>query len=186
MYIAQNKRKENIAEYILYLWQLEDLLRALQFSPQAIYTTLVKPRGLERAQEEDLMEWYGDLCGLLRREDKLEHGHLDHTMHLVEDMHNFHLQLMKAAAGRRYRELYAAAAPQMAPLRAALGNDGMTDTELAMRALYAVMLHRMKGDAEARQGFINDVLEVISPVIAELASFYRQAEQGEVDLYKTE
>ena len=31
MYIAQSKRKENIAEYILYLWQLEDLLRALQF-----------------------------------------------------------------------------------------------------------------------------------------------------------
>ena len=36
MYIAQRKRKENIAEYILYLWQLEDLLRALQFSPEAI------------------------------------------------------------------------------------------------------------------------------------------------------
>ena len=34
MDIAQNKRRENIAEYILYLWQLEDLLRALQFSPR--------------------------------------------------------------------------------------------------------------------------------------------------------
>jgi len=38
MDIAQAKRKENIAEYILYLWQLEDLLRALQFSPEAIYS----------------------------------------------------------------------------------------------------------------------------------------------------
>ena len=28
MDIAQAKRRENIAEYILYLWQLEDLLRA--------------------------------------------------------------------------------------------------------------------------------------------------------------
>ena len=27
MYTAQKTRKENIAEYILYLWQLEDLLR---------------------------------------------------------------------------------------------------------------------------------------------------------------
>lgn len=35
MYTAQKTRKENIAEYILYLWQLEDLLRALQFSPEA-------------------------------------------------------------------------------------------------------------------------------------------------------
>ena len=31
MDIAQAKRRENIAEYILYLWQLEDLLRALHF-----------------------------------------------------------------------------------------------------------------------------------------------------------
>ena len=28
MLIAQQKRKENIAEYLLYLWQVEDLLRA--------------------------------------------------------------------------------------------------------------------------------------------------------------
>ena len=41
MDIAQAKRRENIAEYILYLWQLEDLLRALQFSPEAIFSTLL-------------------------------------------------------------------------------------------------------------------------------------------------
>lgn len=43
MDIAQRLRKENISEYILYLWQLEDLLRALQFSPEAIYSQLVAP-----------------------------------------------------------------------------------------------------------------------------------------------
>ena len=44
MDIAKTKRRENIAEYILYLWQLEDLLRALQFSPEAIFSTLIAPR----------------------------------------------------------------------------------------------------------------------------------------------
>ena len=29
MDIAKSKRRENIAEYILYLWQLEDLLHEL-------------------------------------------------------------------------------------------------------------------------------------------------------------
>ena len=47
MDIAQKKRKENIAEYILYLWQLEDLLRAVQFSPEAIHSALIKPRELK-------------------------------------------------------------------------------------------------------------------------------------------
>lgn len=28
MIIASRKRKENIAEYILYMWQIEDIIRA--------------------------------------------------------------------------------------------------------------------------------------------------------------
>ena len=44
MDIALAKRRENIAEYILYLWQIEDLLRALQFSPEAIYSQAHRSR----------------------------------------------------------------------------------------------------------------------------------------------
>ena len=28
MYIASQKHKENIAEYLLYMWQIEDIIRA--------------------------------------------------------------------------------------------------------------------------------------------------------------
>ena len=28
MFVASQKRKENIAEYLLYMWQIEDLIRA--------------------------------------------------------------------------------------------------------------------------------------------------------------
>ena len=61
MDIAQSRRKENIAEYILYLWQLEDLLRALQFSPEAIYSQLVAPRQIEEQQKEIYLLWYMDI-----------------------------------------------------------------------------------------------------------------------------
>ena len=55
MDIAQAKRKENIAEYILYLWQLEDLLRALQFSPEAIYSQLVAPRDVPQQRKDEIL-----------------------------------------------------------------------------------------------------------------------------------
>ena len=70
MDIAQAKRKENIAEYILYLWQLEDLLRALQFSPEAIYSQLVAPRQTEEEQKHIYLLWYMDIVNLLRKEGK--------------------------------------------------------------------------------------------------------------------
>ena len=93
MDIALAKRRENIAEYILYLWQIEDLLRALQFSPEAIYSQLIAPRGIEEGQRHNYLLWYMDIANLLREEGKEEKGHLEHTLHLIGDLNDLHLQL---------------------------------------------------------------------------------------------
>ncbi len=183
MDIAKAKRRENIAEYILYLWQLEDLLRALQFSPEAVHSQLIKPRGLSEPQQRLYLEWYMDIADLLRQEGKERQGHLDHTLHLIADLHNLHLQLMQLPVGARYRELYARLAPELPRLRAVLGRDEMNDTELCFRALYAAMLYRIRG--EGGEQAIADTLEFISPVIAELAAMYGRVERGEVDLFET-
>lgn len=112
MDIAKAKRRENIAEYILYLWQLEDLLRALQFSPEAIYSTLIAPRkDIAEEQKHLFLMWYLDLANLLQQEGKAEKGHLEHTLHLIRDLHDLHLQLMKLPAGEHYRATYARLGP---------------------------------------------------------------------------
>ena len=179
MDIAKVKRKENIAEYILYLWQLEDLLRALQFSPEAIYSTLIAPRkDIAEEQKSVFLLWYMDLANLLRQEGKEEKGHL------IRDLHDLHLQLMKLPVGEHYRATCARLEPELPRLRAVLGNPGINDTELCFRALYAAMLYRIKG--EGNKSAVSDTLEFISPVIAELADLYRKVENGEIDLFQHE
>lgn len=185
MDIAKAKRRENIAEYILYLWQLEDLLRALQFSPEAIFSTLIAPRkDIPEEQKHIFLLWYMDIVNLLRQEGKEEKGHLEHTLHLIRDLHDLHLQLMKLPAGEHYRETYARLEPELPRLRAVLGNPGMSDTELCFRALYATMLYRIKGQGD--RPAVADTLEFISPAIAELAEMHRKIEKGEIDLFKNE
>lgn len=178
MDIAQAKRRENIAEYILYLWQLEDLLRALQFSPEAIYSQLVAPRKeLPEDRKSALLMWYMDLANLLQQEGKEEKGHLEHTLHLIADLHDLHLQLLKLPAGAHYRATFARLEPELPRLRSIMGNPSMNDTELCFRALYAAMLYRIKGDGE--KSAVADTLEYISPVIAELAVIHGKVERGE-------
>lgn len=183
MDIAQQKRKENIAEYILYLWQIEDLLRALQFSPEAIYSTLVKPRKLDTAQEQILLAWYMDIANLLAQEKKEESGHLDHTLHLIDDLHDLHLRLMKQQEiGEAYRQRYALLSEHLPTLRSRLGKESdMNDTELCFRALYAAMLYRIKGQGEK---VIADTIEIVSPAIATLTDYFHKVERGEIDLFK--
>ena len=183
MDIAQAKRKENIAEYILYLRQLEDLLRALQFSPEAIYSQLVAPREVDEEQKHIYLLWYMDIVNLLRKEDKEESGHLEHTLHLIADMHNLHLQLMHNPIGEHYRSTFARLLPQLPQLRTMIKKEEIYDTEICFRALYAAMLYRIKGDAKRAEA-IKDTIELVSPVVAELADMYRKVEQGEIDLFK--
>ncbi|MFI3323770.1 MAG: DUF4924 family protein [Rikenellaceae bacterium] len=181
---AQSLRKQNIAEYILYLWQLEDMFRALQFSPEAIYSQFVAPRTsqIDERSCSMLLTWYMELVDLLQREGKEEKGHLDHTLHLIADLHNLHLQLMELPVGARYRTLVARLDEVLPDLRGIYGKE-ISDTEIAFRALYAAMLYRIKG--EGSKGAVADTIEYISPVIAELSAMYGKAERGEVDLFET-
>lgn len=208
MFTAQKTRKENIAEYILYLWQLEDLLRALQFSPEAIYSQLVQPSGLTEAQKQETFLWYMDIVNLLREEGKEQQGHLEHTMHLIADLDNLHKQLLVLPVGAEYRRLYSHVAPELPKMKAKLKHPDISDVELFFRALYSVVLLRIQsagkkhskgssteGDTTttnseatansdtARQKYIDDVLSLISPVVAELATMFRKIERGEVDLF---
>ena len=178
MDIALAKRRENIAEYILYLWQIEDLLRALQFSPEAIYSQLIAPRGIEEGQRHNYLIWYMDIANLLREEGKEEKGHLEHTLHLIGDLNDLHLQLMKLPIGEHYRQTFAKLEPELPRLRAVLGRE-MSDIELCFRALYAAMLYRIKG--EGGKSAVSDTIEYVSPVIAELADMYGKVERGEAD-----
>ena len=183
MDIAQAKRKENVAEYILYLWQIEDLLRAMQFSPEAIYSQLVARRDVAEEQKQIFLLWYMDIVNLLRKEGKEQSGHLEHTLHLIADMHNLHLQLMHHPIGEHYRKTFAALMPQLPRLRQMVQKEEISDTEIAFRALYATMLYRIKGGDKGGEA-IKDTIELISPVVGELAAMYGKVERGEVDLFK--
>ena len=185
MLTARAKRKENIAEYILYIWQLEDLFRALQFSPEAIYAQLVKPLQIGEDEKQDVFFWYMDLVHLLRTQGKAQHGHIDHTLHLIRDLDDLHRDLLRLPAGEEYRKVFAPLAAELPVLKARLEKRDMSDIEFCMRALYAVMLYRIKGD-ETHKAYENDVMTLISPVIAQLARIHREIEKGEFDLYKGE
>ena len=58
MQIALEKKKKNIAEYLLYMWQLEDLFRAQQLDEASLYNLLVSPLDLEASKKAEIWNWY--------------------------------------------------------------------------------------------------------------------------------
>ena len=186
MFIAIEKRRENIAEYILYLWQLEDTLRAFEFDQTKIYTMLVAgQKNISTDEKEQLFQWYIELHELLKNEDKLQQGHLQHTLHLIDDLNNLHLQLLTLPVGVKYKKLYESTKPDIDILRKKMEVTAMSDIAICFRALYSVVLLRLKG-GDTSNKYIQDVLEVISPLIALLSDFYKRVEDGQVDVFEGE
>ena len=77
MFVAQKKRRENIIEYLLYMWQVEDLIRAAGVSTEGV-ERLILPR--YKGTEDELSaihSWYEELIDMMRIEGKQEEGHLD-------------------------------------------------------------------------------------------------------------
>ena len=54
MYISQQRRKKNIAEYILYMWQVEDLIRAYGCSITRLQKEYISLFNYSEEQKEDV------------------------------------------------------------------------------------------------------------------------------------
>ena len=65
MLIAETKRKENMAEYLLYMWQVEDLIRANGCDIDAIERNLISRYDVDDAKRGEIREWYENLVKMM-------------------------------------------------------------------------------------------------------------------------
>ena len=78
MFIAKELRKKSIAEYLLYMWQMEDMIRAMGCSLPLIRKAYIsKFPGYTNEQKEAELDWFGNLIRMMNEEGKREQGHLN-------------------------------------------------------------------------------------------------------------
>ena len=96
MYIASAKRKENIAEYLLYMWQIEDIVRAYGLDIEKIRKSIIDTQSqLDDNQKKQLTEWYESLIDMMRREDMVKSGHLQLNKNVLTQLVELHSALLK-------------------------------------------------------------------------------------------
>ena len=80
MITASVKKRENIAEYLLYMWQIEDIIRAYGLDSDRIQSEIIdRYSGLSDTQKKEMREWYESLIDMMRREDAEKSGHIPST-----------------------------------------------------------------------------------------------------------
>ncbi len=116
-------KKENIAEYILWLWQMEDYLRAF-------------PEQAEATQE------LHELNEMMHREGIMEGGHLQLAQNALAELEDLNDQLLDEEA--TYRAAIIRLQPSLNLLKAKTDRPTMSDIEACFVLLYQIMMLRLQ------------------------------------------
>lgn len=178
MYISRQKKQENIAEYVLYMWQIEDVIRACGLDLEKIDRTIIAQQNLTENQQEELRNWFKDLCNRMKIQKIEQVGHLNEVDEVVEELSMLHNSLLTYYNDERYIEVYSEAERFMDEFKKVSNNPTASNIEVLFSALYAKLILRIQGKdissstEEAFQAFRN--------VLAYLAAKYKQLQNGEL------
>ena len=180
MIIARQKRKENIAEYLLYMWQVEDLIRANKCDMDSINRTVIADYDEPGEVKKEIAQWYEELIEMMRSEGVMEKGHIQLNKNVIITLTDLHLRLLKSPKEMVYSAAYYKTLPYIVQLRAKSGGEDLPELETCFAAVYGYLLLRMQGkevSAETLEG-----IKQISSFLALLAEKYREDMKGELKL----
>ena len=143
MFIAQELRKKSIAEYLLYMWQMEDLIRAYGCSLARIRREYIDRFDYTDEQKDEETDWFGNLIRMMNEEGRRQEGHLQINKIIVKDLADLHNQLMLSGKFPFYNAEYYKVLPFIVELRNK-GDKDVNEIENCLDALYGVMLLRLQ------------------------------------------
>ena len=179
MLVASQKRKENIAEYLLYMWQVEDIARAFNLDIERIRQNIIdRVPDIPEETRAAMSEWYESLIDMMRREEVVESGHLQINRNTLGDLADLSRRLLADSRYADYSKAFYDALPVIVELRSRSGEHPAGEVETCFNALYAMLLMRMK--KQDISAATTDALAKITRMTALLVAYYHRDERGEL------
>ena len=180
MKVAKQLIINNVCEYLLYMWQMEDTLRAFALDTDRIEKEYVSRFQLSDSEAREEMEWIENLVRMMREEGCAQSGHLQMNKGTLSLLVDLHQQLLRSTKHPFYSAAYYKALPFIVELRAKSGKEETGELEPCFNCLYGVMMLRLQGREVS--GETQTALADISHLLALLADAYNKEKRGELEL----
>jgi hypothetical protein len=180
MLIARGKKTENIAEYLLYMWQIEDLIRAFSFDIERIQTQIINGYDQPETVRKEIRDWYESLLEMMKLENVTDKGHLQLNKNVIIELEDLHRNLLNTPKENFYIMTYYKVLPLIVELRAKPGGMEYGEIETSLNTLYGLLLLRLQKkeiskETTAAAGLISEFLRLLS-------TKYKQDKEEGLDL----
>ncbi len=179
MLIAQRTKENNIAEHIIYMFQVEDLIRANNADLSSIINTIIEPQISDEEMISRYTEWYKGLIKQMRNERVEAKGHVSDINEILMELLLLHNTLINVSKEKRYLEAFEKALPVLKDFQQKSNAGDLNLVEVGFNALYGKMILKLKGaeiSDSSEEGF-----QAISKMLGILAHFYKKMKQGDLN-----
>jgi hypothetical protein len=182
MLIAQQKQKENIAEYVLYMYQIEDVVRAYNFDFEAIMENYVKPHIPNMSFLESYKKWYRDIIQQMQEQGLQKTGHLLDLKDIMVEISYLHNTLLTLKEEHKYTGLFERANPLIEEFKEKSNLKDKNLVEIAFHAMYMKLLMRLQKKEISAE--TEDAFDAMRVMLAYLSKSYTQMKAGDMDFLK--
>lgn len=179
MLIAQQKKNENIAEYILYMYQVEDIIRAFKFDIDAILANYVQPQLPDSSFLNQYNTWYTSLIQQMKSQKIEQTGHLVDTQEIMIELSYLHNTLLNTTKDEKYIALFDVATKYIDELKAKSNLKDKNQVEIAFHGMYMKLLLKLQKkeiSPETEEAF--DSMRIL---LAYLSRGYHKMKAGDLD-----
>ena len=138
------KKQDNISEYLLYMWQVEDLLRVYELNIDKVQQFLIDPTDQTEQEKKETRDWFEGIILMMKSEGLQKEGHLQINKNILIDLTDVHLRLLKNPKESEYIGMYYNTLPHIVALRAKSNNTNVPELETCFTALYGYLLLKLQ------------------------------------------
>lgn len=179
MLTASEKKKENIAEYLLYMWQIEDLIRANALDMDKIEKNIIdRYTNLTEDQRKAMKEWYESLIDMMRMEGVTEKGHIQLNKNVILALEDLHKRLLADSKFASYGAEFYKTLPYIVEIRSKAGENKKGEIESCFDALYGILMLRLQKKEISEE--TQQAAAQISKFLGTLAHYYKKDYNNEL------
>ncbi len=176
MLLAHQKQNENIAEYILYMYQMEDIIRAFQFDLESIVQHTVLPITDNAAEIAEYRAWYEGLIREMKAQRIELKGHLADIQDLVIELSYLNSTLLTVYNDEKYKMLNNQAVSTLEEFKVKSNLQDKNTIEILLHAMYMKLLMRLKKQEISSE--TEEAFDTMRIQLAYLVKSYHQMKNG--------
>lgn len=145
MGLLDEKKRNNIASYVISMWHIEDLMRANDLDIAKVDELLIAPMDADEEAKQEVRDWYQDIILQMKEEGLEQQGHLSEVEEVINELELLHRTLVEVVDDSDYEALYEAAKPGIISLQSQADDQAEGPITTCFTAIYGVMLLRAQG-----------------------------------------